>query len=526
MNPSPTRTIILWSPDWPITAVTREEAIPAATPIALMHKGTVFACSATARAEGVVRGLRVREAQSRCPGLVALPYQPVLDHRAFEPIVAAMEGMTPGVQVVRPGMLAIRARGPARYYGGERPAGLSLIGGLADLGVTGGRVGIADGPFTAEHAARLTGAQGKYSVRIVPAGKSAEFLEPLSVGVLGDAQLVTLLRRLGIRTLGEFAVLDRVDVRERFGSMGARLHALASGLDSSGVAARTPPKQLERFVDFEPALDRVDQVTFGVLAISEEFIAGLIADTLVCTGIRVEIESETGGFSARSWLHPRSFTATEVVDRVRWQLQGGATETGLDSGIVRVRIIPESVDAISNHEQGLWGSGPDERVHHALSRVQSMLGHEGVLTATIGGGRALADRQQLVAWGDRPADAAAAVARQPWPGQLPAPAPATVFAVPHPVHVLDAAGNAVRVDGRGTVSAPPARFAGASGARLRTVTAWAGPWPLDERWWSGGGGRAVGVRRSIHRFQVVDADGVAWLLVLDGDYWVAEARYD
>jgi len=516
-----TRTLILWSPDWPITAVLREESLPANSRIALLEKGVVFASSASARAEGVKRGLRVREAQSRCTDLLVLPYEQVRDTRAFDPVVDAIEGMTPGVQVVRPGTLAIRARGPAQYYGGEKAAALSFIGGLTDLGIPGARVGVADGPFTAEQAARLTP-----SVRIVPAGKSAEFLAPLAVGILGDQQLATLLRRLGIHSLGDFAELDETDVRNRFGSMGARLHTLARGLDGRPVAPRTPPKQLERVVEFEPALDRVDQVTFGVLAIAESFIAGLTAAKLVCTAIYVEIESDTGGFSGRSWLHPRSFTATEVVDRVRWQLQGAAEGSDLKSGIIRVRVLPESVDSIGNHEQGLWGAGPDERIHHGLSRVQSMLGHEGVLTATIGGGRALADRQNLVAWGDRPMDAAAAVARQPWPGQLPAPAPATVFATPHPVHVLAANGEPVLVDERGILSAPPARFSGASGAKPRAVTAWAGPWPLDERWWSHGQGKSVGVRRSVHRFQVVDADGIAWLLVLDGAYWVAEARYD
>jgi len=524
----PMRTMILWSPDWPITAVVREEGLRPDARIALIDKGAVFACSASARAEGVRRGLRVREAQSRCPDLVVLPYLPVVDTRAFDPVVTAIEGMTPGVQVVRPGTLAIRARGPARYYGGEKPAALSIIGGLADLGVPGGRVGIADGPFTAEQAARLTP-----SVRVVPVGRSAEFLDPLSVGLLGDAQLATLLRRLGIHTLGQFAALDETDVRTRFGSLGGRLHVLARGLDGRPVAPRTPPKQLERVVEFEPALDRVDQVTFGVLAISESFIAGLTAAKLVCTAIHVEIESDTGGYSGRSWLHPRSFSATEVVDRVRWQLQGAAEGSDLTSGIIRVRVTPESVDSIGNHEQGLWGAGPDERIHNGLSRVQSMLGHEGVLTAMIGGGRTLADRQNLVAWGDRPADATAAVARQPWPGQLPAPAPATVFATPHPVHVLGARGEPVSVDPRGLLSAPPARFSPVgSGARMRAVTAWAGPWPLDERWWSHGRAAAIGAsavlgkRRSVHRFQVVDADGIAWLLVLDGDHWVAEARYD
>jgi len=518
MNTSaePTRTMVLWSPDWPITAVRREHSLPAAAPIALLHKGLVFASSPEARAEGVKRGLRVREAQSRCPGLVVLPYEQLIDNRAFDPVVTAIEGMTAGVQVLRPGTLAIRSRGPARYYGGEKPAALAVIGGLADLGIPGARVGVADGPFTAEQAARHTP-----SVRLVPAGRSPEFLAPLPVSLLGDDSLATLLRRLGIRTLGEFAALEVTDVRDRFGEQGARLHVLARGLDGRPVSTRIPPKELERVVDFEPALDRVDQVTFGVLAASESFLAGLTAERLVCTAIRIEVESDAGEVSGRSWLHPRSFTASEVVDRVRWQLQGGTTESGLSSGITRVRIIPEAVDAIGNHEQGLWGGGPDERIHHALSRVQSMLGHEGVLTAVIGGGRTLADRQNLVAWGDRVANATAVVARQPWPGQLPAPAPATVFAVAHPIHVLGQGGEPVLLDERGALTSPPSRFsATGTGAQWREVVAWAGPWSLDERWWD------PATARRAHRFQVVDAEGSAWLLVLDGDHWVAEARYD
>ena len=79
------------------------------------------------------------------------------------------------------------------------------------------------------------------------------------------------------------------------------------------------------------------------------------------------------------------------------------------SGVALVRISPEAVDAASHHAPAIFGAGPEERVHHALSRVQAMLGHRGVVTPAIGGGRWLAERQVLVPWGDR--DAAAVAAR-------------------------------------------------------------------------------------------------------------------
>ena len=520
----PPRVVVLWCPDWPITA-----ALHAARPgpaaagsdpaVALIAKGLVFASSATARAEGVTRGLRLREAQARHPDLLVIDYDPAVDNREFEPIIAAIEELTPGVQVLRPGVCAVRVRGAARYYGGERPAALTLIGRANELGAGGARAGVADGIFTAEQAARRSA--GAAAVTVVPAGGSAEFLAPLGIGLLEDAAgaapggIVTLLRRLGIRTLGEFALLAADDVRIRFGDSGAHLHAIASGRDSWPLTPRTPPPDLDVSIAFAPALDRVDQVAFGVRTLAEQFIDALTDAKLVCTAIRVELDSDSGELAERVWLHPRSFTPADVVDRVRWQLQGALAGADLSAGITRVRISPEAVDAIGNHETGLWGTGPDERIHHGLSRVQSMLGHGAVLMPTIGGGRTLADRQQLVAWGDRPV--AAKPAERPWPGKLPVPLPGTVYSPRHAVHVFAASGTAVTVDERGAPSADPTGFA--AGAKMLEITAWAGPWPIDERWWSADA-------RSAWRFQIVDSTGCAWLLVLDSGGWWAEARYD
>src|SRR5690606_8945230 len=148
---------------------------------------------------------------------------------------------------------------------------------------------------------------------------------------------------------------------------------------------------------------------------------GLTAAKLVCTSLHVDLETEHGEHSTRTWLHPRTFTATDIVDRVRWQLQGGATDVGLSSGIVAVRLSPATVDPISNHEEALFGGGPDERIHHVLSRLQGMLGRTAVLTGAIGGGRAPADRTTLVPWGDPRVPARQPAA--PGPGRRPHPAP-------------------------------------------------------------------------------------------------------
>jgi protein ImuB len=102
---------------------------------------------------------------------------------------------------------------------------------------------------------------------------------------------------------------------------------------------------------------------------------------------------------------------------------------------------------------------------------------------------------------------------------LPPPAPAAVLPEPLPAAVYDVAGEPVVVSARLEVSAAPAQLAVETGPPVE-VAGWAGPWPVDERWWSPGEGR----RRV--RFQLCLVDGRAMLLSLAGGRWSVEAIYD
>src|SRR5690606_13158212 len=142
------RHLVLWLPDWPVRAALG--AAPADEPVAIVHANLVIACSAAARAQGVRRGHRRRLAQSRSPALRLIPADPRRDERAFLPVLRLLEELVPGVQPLRPGLAALRARGAARYYGGEEQAALRLIEALAEHDYPDARASVADGLFTAE----------------------------------------------------------------------------------------------------------------------------------------------------------------------------------------------------------------------------------------------------------------------------------------------------------------------------------------------------------------------------------------
>ena len=522
--PCATRTMALWCPDWPLTAALREHSLDVAAPFVLTVKGEVFASSPTARQQGVRRGLRVREAQARCPGLTALAYDPILDRRHFEPVVATMETAMPGVQLLRPGLAAVTVKGPARFYGGEEKAAGILFQALGDIGLDDARIGIADGAFAAEQAARSTEDPGSSSIEplcIIPPGASAWFLGTFPLDVLDQPKLAVLLRRLGITSLGDLAALDFSDVRNRFGLEGAIAHRQASGLDHRAPVARVPPPQLDIHLALEPPVSRIDHLAFAFRTSADLFVGGVRKAGFICTAVQIELRPETGEVSTHLWHHPRWFDADDVVDRVRWQLQGGANGAHtLTSAITGVTVTPTVVESLGEHADGLWGTGTDEDIHHGLSRAQGLLGHGAVLTGMVSGGRMLADRQIHIPWGDPPPKFPVSEISPPWPGCLPGPAPATVFAHAVPAFVQDTQGNSVEVDSRGSLTAAPAFFSiDAAGRRRSAVTSWAGPWPLNERWWDPKG-------RRLHRFQLVDESGAAWLLVLEEHHWRAEASYD
>ncbi|MFT4298521.1 MAG: DNA polymerase Y family protein [Aeromicrobium sp.] len=508
------RTLVLWCPDWPVVAAEQ----PSTVPVAVLAGGEVLACSPAARSEGVRRGMRRRDAQARCPELRLVDRAPQIEQRRFEEVLDAVEQLTPGVAPIRPGLCALRV--PPRYYGGERETAAVLAERVVGLGVWDVRCGVADGVFAAEHAARRALTQ---DVCIVPPGGSADFVADLGVEVIEDVALADLLRRLGVRTLGAFARLEAGEVRTRFGDTGALLHRLARGEDPQPVTRRAMPPDLLGGVSFEPPLESAEAAVFSARRAAEDFVADLAHHGLVATGVRIEVDSgEKITAQARTWRHPSWFDAAALLDRLRWQLAGAGRQQDAAvwrEGIAAIRFVPEETSAVGDHAETLFGAGPDAATERGVARVQALAGDPAaVRSLRAQGGRGPGDQVHTALWGERVP--VARPAERPWPGQIPAPAPATVFAAPRAAVVAGAEGQRIVVTPRGAVSAAPARFRVSANEPWQQVAAWAGPWPVDERWWD------EHTARRIARFQVVGVDGRAWLLMLDGDTWFTEARYD
>ena len=515
------RSLVMFFPAWSVVAATWDESLPDVVPgaaVAVLDKTRISALSDWAAAAGVQMGMKRREAHGVCPGIIFVPHNPLRDSAVFEHVVMWMSRQVPIHAVLEPGLLGFQARGVARFYGGEDAAAQFLLDtALSHTPPIEARVGVANDLFSAVVAARHSTPQ--QPIVIVPPGGSPEFLAAQPITLLEDERIVSLLVRLGITTVGGFVALGQRAIAERFGTPGECLYLRAIGSDHSRLALTRPPVDPTQRIDLPEPYTLVDQVAFGIRRDTELYYERLLAEGVVCTRVQINIGFDNGGNQHRTWIHPRFFSPTELVDRVRWQLEqclrGNFTTEHYSPGVISVEYRALEPEEHGAHEPGLWGSGPDARVHQVFSRVQGLVGAKGVLMAHTQISRLATDSQVFTAWGDKPV---ASKPAGPLPGALPRPLPSTVFRTPKTISLFDSQHHNIVVSAA-ALSADPAWMSWRG--RQIAVSSWAGPWPVSEKWWDPQHSRFV------YRLQVLDERGMGWLLIAEnGSNWRLEARYD
>ncbi len=183
-----------------------------------------------------------------------------------------------------------------------------------------------------------------------------------------------------------------------------------------------------------------------------------------------------------------------------------------------VRYRGAAVGPPTAGQAGFWGvdDGAARRARQATAHIAATTGPTAVLVGQRHDGRSPCEWDRLVPW-----DADGGVTRRhdaaaPWPGRIPRPAPALVHRRPLRAELVDASDRPVGVSSHGEATAAPARLS-VDGSPWQRVLGWAGPWPVDERWWA--------ARRRRAHLQVLAAAG-AHLLVREHRCWWVEATYD
>lgn len=176
------------------------------------HGPRILAANTLARAGGASAGMRLADARTLCPALAVRPADPAGDLAFLEKLALWAQRWGPWSALDPPDGLLVDTTGVAHLFGGERTLladALHLFHGRG-LDV---RAAIAPTAGAAWALAR----HGPDAAILPPDADPCQYLGPLPVAALRlDADVILLLRRLGLKRLGDLDGLARENLARRF----------------------------------------------------------------------------------------------------------------------------------------------------------------------------------------------------------------------------------------------------------------------------------------------------------------------
>src|SRR5579864_789703 len=276
--------------DFMVQAVVRAEpelrdcAIALLEGTAPLHK--VVAANDAALRAGIELGMTESQAEDFCVVKVRLR-SPVLEKTAHAAVMDLGWSVSPRVEDTAPDTIALDLAGLGSLLGSEEIIAEQLIEGASRLGLT-ARVAISSNLETAIHAAR-----GFTGVTLIPAGEEAKALGGLPVGALSPAaETLETLDSWGVRTCAALAALPVLELSERLGQEGVRLHEFARGTSSRAMVLAEPDVHFEEEMELEDAVPELEPLSFLLGRLLDQLCARLAARALAASTIRVRFELE------------------------------------------------------------------------------------------------------------------------------------------------------------------------------------------------------------------------------------------
>ncbi len=106
-------------------------------------------------------------------------------------------------------------------------------------------------------------------------------------------EILETLERWGIRNCEAFAALPLLDLSERIGQAGVRLHELARGAYPRSLILAEPGHSFEEEMTLEDAVEELEPLAFILGRLLDQLTARLDARSLAVNSIRVQFELDT-----------------------------------------------------------------------------------------------------------------------------------------------------------------------------------------------------------------------------------------
>ena len=290
------RFAAIYVADFMVQAVVRAEPELRNCAIALLEGTTplrkVVAANDAALRAGIEVGMTESQAEDFCAVQVR-SRSVALEKTAHAALMDLGWSVSPRVEDTAADTIVLDLAGLSSLLGSEEDIAERLIEGASLLGLT-VRVAISSNLETAIHAAR-----GFAGMTLIPAGEEAKSLGGLPVCVLvaldglsARTEILETLDSWGVRTCEALAALPVLELSERLGQEGVRLHEFARGTSTRAMVLAEADVRFEEEMELEDAVPELEPLSFLLGRLLDQLCARLAARSLAASTIRVRFELE------------------------------------------------------------------------------------------------------------------------------------------------------------------------------------------------------------------------------------------
>lgn len=382
----------IFVPNFAVQAVMRAEPALRECALALID-GTPPLCKVVAVSEkaaqaGVEIGMTKMNA-AQFTGMEIRPRSVAQEKIAHDVLLDIGWSVSPRMEDMAQDTIVLDLSGLTQLFGAEPEIGAHLAQRAGDCGLF-ANVAIAANVDTA-----LIAARGFSGITVISPGEEATRLGELPVGVLAlPEEIGETLSRWGVRTCTQFADLPVLQLSERLGQEGVRLHALARGAVARSLVIAEPVHFFEEGMELDDAVEELDPLSFLLGRLLDQLCARLAARSLSAASIRVHFELQPdfekaldrrkevvrkadapGVFEKELQLPIPSRDSKMLLKLLRLKLQAGPP----GSPIRRITLAAEAARPRATQGGLFLPSFPDpEKLEITIARIANVVGEGNV----------------------------------------------------------------------------------------------------------------------------------------------------
>ena len=275
-------------PDFLVQAVVRARAHLRFSAIALVDGVPplvkVIAASPAALEAGIQIGMQKSQAE-QFTAVEIYNRSPSSEKAAHAALLDLGWSISPRVEDHAPHEIAVDLTGLETLLGSPENIAAEILRRASELGLA-AHVAISANLDVAIHAAR-----GFPGITVIPAGAEAGRLGPLPIGVLSPSiDAAETLERWGIRTCAALAALPPLQLSERLGREGVRIHAHARGKSVRALILAEPESFFEEEMELDEAVEDIEPISFLLGRLLDQLCARLVARALSAAAIHLRFD--------------------------------------------------------------------------------------------------------------------------------------------------------------------------------------------------------------------------------------------